>query len=255
MSGALTVRLRDGLPARTDFSAVLGTPWTTAAAAEVARRTVRLETDGPVSLGELCEVRGKAAGRVRFEGDFALADRLAAGLQEGEVVIEGNVGREVGLGMAGGSVEVRGNAGSRAAGAAPELKRGMSGGELVVRGSAGPEVGAGMRRGLVAIGGSVAGHAGMSTIAGTVVILGDAGPSPGLWSKRGSILALGPVSIPPTYRYACTYQPTHVRVILTRLRARYGLPIEERHIEGLYRRYSGDLAELGRGEILAWSGP
>ena len=47
------------------------------------------------------------------------------------------MGDEVGLGMAGGSVEVRGDAGARAGGAAPEARRGMTGGELVVHGSAG----------------------------------------------------------------------------------------------------------------------
>jgi hypothetical protein len=75
----------------------------------------------------------------------------------------------------------------------------------------------------------------------------------GLWSKRGSIVALGPVTVPSTYRYACTYQPPHLRVTLTRLRTRYALPVGQRHLTGLYRRYSGDLADLGKGEILAWT--
>jgi hypothetical protein len=29
--------------------------------------------------------------------------------------------------------------------------------------------------------------------------------------------------------------------------------LDERYLTGCYRRYSGDLAELGRGEILAWT--
>jgi hypothetical protein len=66
-------------------------------------------------------------------------------------------------------------------------------------------------------------------------------------------VALGAVKIPITYRYACTYQPAHLRVMLRRLRTRYSLPLEEWHLAGLYRRYSGDLADIGRGEILAWS--
>jgi hypothetical protein len=41
--------------------------------------------------------------------------------------------------------------------------------------------------------------------------------------------------------------------VLQRLKARYGLPVEARHVAGSYRRYSGDLAELGKGEILAWT--
>jgi formylmethanofuran dehydrogenase subunit C len=99
----------------------------------------------------------------------------------------------------------------------------------------------------------VAGQAGVGIIAGTVIVFGDAGPAPGRWSKRGSIVALGSVRIPPTYRYACTYQPDHLRLTLLRLRKRYGLAVDERYVSGSYRRYSGDLADLGRGEILAWT--
>ena len=41
--------------------------------------------------------------------------------------------------------------------------------------------------------------------------------------------------------------------MLTRLRARYRLPVKRAHLTGLYRRYSGDMAELGKGEILEWT--
>ena len=99
----------------------------------------------------------------------------------------------------------------------------------------------------------VAGHAGPGMIAGTVIVFGDTGPAPGRWSKRGSIVALGSVQIPPTYRYACTYQPEHLRLTLLRLRKRYDLAVDQRYVSGSYRRYSGDLADLGRGEILAWT--
>ena len=86
-----------------------------------------------------------------------------------------------------------------------------------------------------------------------VLIVGAAGPEAGLWSKRGSIVALGRISIPATYRYACTYQPAYLRLVLTRLRTLYGLPIKPRHLSAFFRRYSGDLADLGRGEILEWT--
>ena len=96
-------------------------------------------------------------------------------------------------------------------------------------------------------------HAGAGMIAGTLVAFGDLGAAAGLWSKRGSIVALAGVSIPSTYRYACTYQPIHLRLTLARLRLRYDLPVGEHHQAGYYRRYSGDLADLGKGEILAWT--
>ena len=123
-------------------------------------------------------------------------------------MVEGDVGDEVGLGMAGGSIEVRGNAGARAGAAAVEARRGMTGGELVVHGSVGREAGALMRRGLL-VAGDVGDHAAVGMIAGTIVAFGTIGPTPGLWSKRGSVVALGEVPVPTTYRYACTYQPVH----------------------------------------------
>jgi formylmethanofuran dehydrogenase subunit C len=124
---------------------------------------------------------------------------------------------------------------------------------LIVRGSAGPEAGAAMRRGLLVVGRSAGPLTGRGMIAGTVIILGAAGPDTGIWSKRGTIVALGTITPPPSYSYACTYQPVHLRLTLTRLRARYGLAVQRKHFTGLYHRYSGDLAELGKGEILAWT--
>jgi formylmethanofuran dehydrogenase subunit C len=110
-----------------------------------------------------------------------------------------------------------------------------------------------MRRGIIVIAGRAGDQAGLGMIAGNVVVFGATGAEPGLGSKRGSVVALGPITPPPTYYYACTYQPVHLRLLLTRLRLRYGLPVRPRHLNGFYRRYSGDMAELGKGEILAWT--
>ena len=252
MSGLLA-RLTSPLAAPADFSAVLAGDWTLAPAAELATRPVEIAGAGTVPLGDLCSVSGEPDGSIRFEGDFGRAVRLGAGLAEGMVVIDGAAGDEVGLGMAGGAIEVRGDAGARAGAAAIEARRGMTGGELVVHGSVGEGAGALMRRGLLAVGGAVGDHAGAGMIAGTIVAFGPLGPTAGLWSKRGSLVALGTATIPSTYRYACTYQPIHLRLLFTRLRERYRLPVEERHVSGRYRRYSGDLADLGKGEILEWT--
>lgn len=250
MSG-LVARVRT--PGLADFSAVLAGAWTALGPAELARRPVAVAGRGDVPLGDLCDVSGTADGTIRFTGDVGQIVRLGAGLGEGTVRIEGAVGDEVGLGMAGGSIEVMGDAGARACAAAPEARRGMTGGELVIHGSAGEGAGSLMRRGLLAVGGRVAHHAGAGMIAGTIVAFGDIGAAAGLWSKRGSIVALAGVTIPSTYRYACIYQPPHLRLTLSRLRARYGLLVGAQHLSGFYRRYSGDLADLGKGEILAWT--
>jgi formylmethanofuran dehydrogenase subunit C len=252
MSGGLLARLKSGLTERGDFGEVLSSPWATLSAREVAERPVYLERTGRVRLGDLFELTGEAGGKIRFAGSLSNADRVAAGLTEGEVTIEGSVGQEAGLALAGGSLDIEGDAGPRAGAAPLGYKRGMTAGELIVRGSAGPEAGAGMRRGLLVIAKSAGERTGLGMIAGTVVILGTAGRETGLWSKRGSVVALGRITPPATYVLACTYQPTLLRLLLSRLSSRYGLAVQRKHLNGFYRRYSGDMAEVGKGEILEW---
>jgi formylmethanofuran dehydrogenase subunit C len=250
----LVARLRSPLHQRADFGDVVAGSWTSLSSRELAERPVYLEADGSVALGELFELRGEPNGRIRFTGDLTLADRLGAGMIEGEIIVESNLGNESGLAMAGGTLLIDGDVGARAGAAPLGFKRGMTGGELVVRGSAGPGAGAVMRRGLLVIGKKAGDQAGIGMIAGTVVVFGAAGSDSGLWSKRGTVVALGRITPPPTYLYACTYQPVHLRLLLTRLGARYGLPVRPRHLKGFFHRYSGDMAELGKGEILTWTG-
>jgi formylmethanofuran dehydrogenase subunit C len=246
------VRLKQTLRQRADFSEVLAGSWTTLSAADFARRAVYLEREGPVALGDLFELRGEPNSRLEIQGDLGRVDRVGAALAEGAVLVDGNVGDQAGVGMTGGTLEIRGNAGARAGAAPPGVRRGMAGGELVVTGSAGPEAGASMRRGVVAIGRDAGARGGLGMIAGTLIIGGTAGPDTGVWSKRGSVVALGAITPPATYVYACTYRPVHLRLLLSRLRERYKLSIHRRHLLGTYRRYSGDFAELGKGEILEW---
>jgi formylmethanofuran dehydrogenase subunit C len=253
VSSGLVAKLRGPLLQRADFSEVLAEPWTTLTASEMAQRPVYLERDGRAPLGDLFEVRGQPRGQVRFVGDLERADRLGAGLSEGEVAVDGTVGNEAGVAMAGGTLDIGGNAGARTGAAPLGFTRGMTGGELIVRGSAGPEAGATMRRGVLVIVGAADARTGLGMIAGTVVVFGTAGPDTGLWSKRGSVVALGGITVPQTYAYACTYQPAFLRLLLTRLQGRFGLPVRKKHLNGLYHRYSGDMAELGKGEILAWT--
>jgi len=253
VSGGLVARLKSPLRDRADFSEVLVEQWTTLSAEEMAKRPVILEREGRVPLGDLFHVEGEPAGRICFEGDLRQAERVGAGLSQGQVTIDGNVGPEAGLAMSGGVLDIGGNAGPRAGAAPLGYKRGMTGGDLVVRGSAGQEAGASMRRGLLVVAGAAGARTGLGMIAGSVVVFGSAGPDTGLWSKRGSVVALGPVTPPATYAYVCTYQPVYLRLLLTRLRVVYKMPVKRRHLDGLYRRYSGDMAELGKGEILAWT--
>jgi formylmethanofuran dehydrogenase subunit C len=222
-------------------------------------------------LGDFFDVRGERTSRVHLEGNLARVDGMGAGMIDGELVIDGDVGRRVGAKMSGGTITVRGNAGDeaglamsggvlhisgragdRVGAAVPGAARGMTGGEIVVAGSVGGEAAARARRGLVVVGGDAGTGAGRSMIAGTLVVLGRTGREPGRNSKRGSIVSVGGIDVPSTYQYACTFEPPHVRLTLTYVRRRYELPIDDAAINGRYRRYCGDAGDPGRGEILAF---
>ena len=228
--------------------------------------------EGPnqMRVGDLFDVRGERSAVLRIAGDLSLVDAVGAGMTGGELTVDGTVGRYVatrmsggvvrirgdagygaGLEMSGGVLDIHGNAGDRLGAARLGASRGMTGGEIIVRGAAGNEVGARMRRGTIVCGQAGA-RAAQAMIAGNVIILGALGEDPGPDNKRGSIVALGGARVPHGYRYACTYRPPHVALTLALLRRRYALPVTDAQITGRYRRYSGDLAELGKGEILEW---
>jgi formylmethanofuran dehydrogenase subunit C len=220
-------------------------------------------------VGDFFDVRGEHSARVRIEGDVTQVDGLGAGTAGGELLIDGNAGRRVaakmtggwvdvrgnagddaGLAMAGGALRVLGNAGDRVGGPTPGAAKGMLGGEILINGSAGVEAAARVRRGLIVIAGNAGDYAARDIIAGTLVVFGRIGAGPGRGSKRGSIVACGGIDVPATYRYACTFRPPHVRLTMTYLRRRYGLSIDQRALDGRYRRYCGDAGDPGRGEIL-----
>jgi formylmethanofuran dehydrogenase subunit C len=205
-------------------------------------------------LGDFFQVRGERSSVVRIEGDLAHVEAIGAGMAGGELTIDGSVGRDLGLAMSGGRIDVRGNAGDNAGGVRPGAARGMTGGEIVIRGRASDEAGARMRRGVIVVTGDSGRGTGMGMIAGTAMVFGSTGPGAGRFLKRGTIVALGPIERPGTFRYACTYVPPHVALLLRYLRARAGVEVADRHLTGRYARYSGDLAELGKGEILQWVG-
>ena len=208
----------------------------------------------PATLGDFFKVRGGHASVVRIGGDVPRVNAIGARMAGGELTIEGSVGRDLGLATSGGRIDVHGNAGDNAGGAPPGAARGMTGGEIIVRGNVGDEAGARMRRGLVVVMGDAGRAMGEGMIAGTVVGFGKAGPGAGRFLKRGSIVALAPIDRPATFRYACTYRPPHVGLLLRYLRSGAGVAVADRFLTGRYERYSGDLAELGKGEILQWAG-
>jgi formylmethanofuran dehydrogenase subunit C len=205
-----------------------------------------VEVEGDLSRVKLIGA-GMTGGRLVIHGEVGM--HLGATMHGGEIVVEGNAGDWVGAEMLGGRVIVKGNAGHLVGSGYRGSKIGMQGGEIIVYGSAGNEVGGAMRRGLIAIGGDTGDFTGVNMLAGTIIVLGRLGWRTGAGMTRGSIISMHDAELLPTFGYACTYHPTFLRLYLLHLRS-LGLPIDEVHLSGQYRRWSGDSVQLNRGEVL-----
>lgn len=237
--------------------------------AEIALLPVQ-HGNAAVPLGEFFHVEGDAGdGQVVIEGDCSRVKLLGSGMESGRLVVHGPVGMHLGAEMTGGDIEVHGHAGDwvgaemrggkiHVHGNAGHLvgaayrggRRGMLGGALLIDGKAGNEIGSAMRRGLIAIGGDTGDFTGVSVIAGSIFVFGTLGQRPGAGMKRGSVVACGPPpALLPTFRHDCDYAPVFLSLYLRQLRA-WGFVVPEPLFQGSWRRFSGDLVALGKGEIL-----
>jgi formylmethanofuran dehydrogenase subunit C len=235
---------------------------------------IAISADGrPCQLGDLFTIEGSAAdGRIDCVGDYSRVHRLGAGMQRGEIVVQGNVGRHAGESMAGGTLSVvgnagdwlatdmtggevlvRGNAGDHVAAALPGSETGVRGGLVVINGDVGCLAATRMRRGLLGIGGSCGEATAFEMRAGTVLVAGRLGRRAGIGMRRGSLIALSePPDVPPTFARGAAWSPTFLSLLAGRLagagfHATTGLPADA--FGGIWQHWHGDLLAGGRGEI------
>jgi formylmethanofuran dehydrogenase subunit C len=190
-----------------------------------------------------------ASGQIHIQG--SAGRHLGSEMQGGQIVVDGNTGGWVGVEMHGGLIHVRGNAGHLVGAAYRGSAKGMTGGMIFVDGNAGNEIGLSMRRGLIAIGGSAGDMLGFNLIAGTVLVFGECGIRPGAGMRRGTLGLLGPnpPQLLPSFRYASTYRPQVVSLMLCMLRSK-GFRVDASLFSAEFDLYHGDLVALGRGEVL-----
>lgn len=227
----------------------------------------------PVMLGkrkhrvdDFFDVEGERSDQIEIRGNSAKVKWLGRGMSRGLLTVVGNAGMHlgsamkgglirvtgdagdwVGAEMTGGHIHIQGNAGGQVGAAYRGSMAGMKEGAIIVDGNAGLEVGMRMKRGIIAIKGKARDFAGLQMKGGTLV-LGGAEIRAGAWMIRGTIIALSPLRLLPTFNYACEDSPTFLRVYARRLR-QLGVEIP---IDGTYKRYRGDSAVPGKGEILIW---
>jgi formylmethanofuran dehydrogenase subunit C len=190
---------------------------------------------------------GLITGSIRVDGDVGVqAGRLMSG---GVLTVRGAAGPFAGSGMKGGTLTIQGDAGERLGSPLSGETVGMSGGILHVRGDADERAGDRLRRGFILIEGRAGAYAGSRMIAGTLAIGGEAGDLPGYLMGRGTILlGRGATLLSPTFGDCGEHD-----LVAARLLANY-IAQTSAKLGDLFRRplrrLAGDLAVLGKGEIL-----
>ncbi|MFQ6054012.1 MAG: formylmethanofuran dehydrogenase subunit C [Candidatus Bathyarchaeia archaeon] len=229
------------------------------------------------TLGEYFEVEGETAETaveqlIIIEGDIPWVKYLGANMTGGRIVVDGGVGMHVGVQMTGGEITVegpasdwagaemrggllriKGDAGHLAGAAYRGSSEGMTGGCILVEGDAGVETGSFMRRGMIVVLGDVGPFAGAHMNGGEIFVFGRAARrlGAGMKGNGGIIVCLGGVeALLPTFVYDTTYRPAFMRLYMRELRDELGVQEAERFLDAPFRRYRGDIAVGGDGEIL-----
>lgn len=195
---------------------------------------------------------GMQGGRLRVYGD--VGDRVATGMLEGNVTIEGDAGAFCGSGIRGGRLHVLGHVGDHLASPPPGETRGQQGGIVRVEGQAGAFAGERMRRGMLLIEGNAGDYLGHRMIAGTIFCGGRSGQLTGLSMRRGTLLLRQmPESLPSTIADNGRQSLPFLTLLLRELGRLLGSTDPLGNGERAMRRYVGDLANDGRGEVILLS--
>ncbi len=189
-------------------------------------------------------------GSITVHGDAGAY--LGFAMKNGAVTVHGNVGAYAASGMKNGLLHIRGNTDDFLAAAIPGDRHGMVGGMVIVTGNAGDRVGDYMRRGAVLIEGNAGDYCASRMLAGTIAVLGKAARLAGHSMKRGTLLLNSmPTELPATFNDCGTHHLNYLTLLIKSwqsLDSKFAL-LEPR---SRVRRYMGDLANAGKGEILVW---
>jgi formylmethanofuran dehydrogenase subunit C len=225
-----------------------------------------------VAVADIFRLTGSDATRIRIEGATDRLDQIGQEMSGGEIVVEGEVGNQAGRlmqggrllikgnaghwtasGMRDGCVEITGAAGDRLGGPLAGEIAGMRGGVVVVRGDVGERAGDRLRRGTIIVEGRAGAHAGSRMIAGTLVSRRRAGRLPGYLMRRGTIvLGDGCDELSPSFVDCGVHDLVAMRLMAAFVKG------QSAAVAAVFRRplrrFAGDMAALGKGEIFCATG-
>lgn len=266
MSG-ITLTLKSAVPERLDMGALLPGALAGKSNAEIERIVVGT-SNAPIHIGDVFTLSGSVGERLVIVGGSDRLDNVGLKLNAGSIVVEGDVGAYAGAAMKGGHLRITGSAGpllgaamrdglihvgesaSELAGGARATDRyGMQGGIIVVDGDVGERAGSRMRRGTIIAGGTFGRWAGTHMMGGTLWTRTGFGDEPGMQLRRGTLIGPRTGRLLATFRDGGRHDLVILRILERDLAERLG-PLAPPPLPPKVRKYSGDLAISGKGELL-----
>lgn len=267
---ALSLRLTTTPAERLDMSRLVPARLAGLSASEIAGLALG-DSDRAPCVGDYFKIEGNGGDTLVIETSSDRLDYIGKELATGTIIVEGDAGAYAGRKMNGGRLEIRGNAGpflasslqdglvivGRSAGdylGAPLRgdRDGISGGTVVVNGDIGSSAGARMRRGTIIAKGRVGAAAGERMMGGTIWACTGFGTDAGIQMRRGTLIGPSVDQMRPTF-VDCGLHELGILAIMGRYFKDLLGDLAPAPVKGEVRRFAGDMASLGRGEILITS--
>ena len=270
MSG-LILRQKSGITERLDISEF--TPGKLAKLSTHDIASIKVGTSrAELKAGDAFDISGTPGDMITIEGHDGALDFAGAGLCGGTLRIDGPVGAYAGremtggkleiaghagnylaAGMKGGLVVVQGSAGDNTGGMLPGERFGMAGGTVVVAGNMGARAGDKMRRGTIVVRGKTGTGTGTRMMGGTIWTEGGLGADPGFMMRRGTLIGPSVERMLPTFADCGIHDLVILRILSRYLKETLGA-LAPPAWPLMARKIAGDMATIGKGEILLPAG-
>jgi formylmethanofuran dehydrogenase subunit C len=187
-------------------------------------------------------------GSISVEGDAGAY--LGLGMKSGDITVTGNVGIFAACEMKKGLITILGDAGDFLGAALPGNKMGMKGGTVLVKGNAGERVGDHLRRGTILIEGNAGDYCGSRMTAGTIAVMGQTGRYLGYAMRRGTLLLWNQPQLSASFNDCGTHTLAFLPILFASFKKFNSKFADTSVVFNRVQRYGGDMSEIGRGEVL-----
>lgn len=175
---------------------------------------------------------------------------LGMQMKAGTIIVSGDVGLYAACEMKNGLIQIDGDAGDFLGGALPGNKQGMKGGTVLVKGNVGQRAGDHMRRGQILIEGNAGDYCGSRMVAGTIAVMGTVGRYAGYAMRRGTLLLWKQPQLSATFNDCGSHTLAFLPMLFASFKNLNSRFADSSAAFNRVRRYGGDMAETGRGEVL-----